>query len=657
MTAFLQQLRERKMFQWAVAYLAGAWAVLQVLQFMSSTYGWAPVLLRVVPVVIAGGLLLILVLSWYHGHVGRQRFHPVELLLLALIVLATTASAIIIGNKPPTDAASDSVAAAANTDPKSVAVLPFANLSGGDESTYFASGIHDELLTQLAQLGDLDVISRTSVLAYKNTTKPLRQIARELGVAAVLEGSVQKAGNRIRVQAQLIDGRTDRHLWAERYDRDLTDVFAIQSEIAQRIASALQVALTTSEKSGLEKAPTQNMDAHDAYLRGRQYQTLPSARPDNLEAAIEMYERAIQLDPKYAPAHAWLSFTTGQYRWFGYDASDERIAKQKAEAETALRLDPQLAEAHLAMGCYYYWARRDYTNALVELNKALALAPGNTDVLNFVGAVNRRMGKFSEALTYFEKVVKLDPRNPDNFADGLAQTYQLVRRYDDARAAYRKARALAPGVYDLKSELGWFDVLTTGQIDTLRTFLQSPNLPARSYENPEFDRFRVNFYSRDFAGALRAAQRMPDIVQNQERYFPRALVMGWAYQWLNRPEAKAAFDSARVMLAADTHKYPNDARIVVALAYAYAGLGRKADAVREAARARALLPPTLDAFNAPRVTQASAEVLVQVGAQDEAIALIGKLLKEPGYLTVFDLRLNPMYDPVRSDPRFQKLSH
>lgn len=646
---FAEQLKQRKIVQWGLGFLAVAWALLQGLQFLVTTYGWPNSILRIAPIVMVGGLLLTIVLAWYHGERGRQRATALEVVLIGMIVIATSLAAIFIRDDAPDTTNSNTVTG------KSVAVLPFARISADEESGYLANGIHDELLTQLAQLGDLEVISRTSMLGYKNTTKTIPQVARELGVAAVLEGSIQKSGNRVRVQAQLIDGRTDKHLWAQRYDRELTDVFAIQSDIAQEIASALQARLTQAEQASLGKKPTDNSEAYDVYLRARQYHTLPGYLPRDLEAAIEHYQRAIALDPDFALAYAQLSYAHGMYRWFGYEPGDARLPLQKEAAEKAVRLDPELAEAHFALGNYYYWGLRDYDRALAEMDKAHRLAPGNADVIMSLGAINRRMGRFDEAVRYGLKATRLAPREVTLFQDLLAQTYESLRRYEEARTAYRRALALAPGLYDAKSELAWNYVLSDGVLDSLRVLVQGPVPAERSYEDPTYDRFRFEFYSRNFPAALQAAQSANRVVENQERYFPRTLLTAWALARIDATKARAAFDSARVFLETEARRHPQDARLAIALGFSYAGLQRNADAMAQARRAHALVPVERDALMGSMVGQDAALVYAQAGASDEAIALLEKLLPLPGRVTRPEIRLNPLYDPIRQDPRFQAL--
>lgn len=648
-----QPLRDRKLIQWSLAYLAAAWATLQMLQFFSETYGWSPVLVRVAPILLAGGLLVTLILAWYHGVPGRQSFSPLGMLLVFLVVIATTTVAFVVGHKPLSLAAAD--VTSKDSGRKSVAVLPFANLSDDKDNAYFASGIHDELLTQLAQLADLKVISRTSVLGYKDTQKPIRQIARELGVNTVLEGSVQRVGNRVRVQAQLVDARTDGHLWAQSYDRDLTDVFAIQSDIAQQIARALQAKLTKVEKAGLAKPPTQNAEAYDLYLRAREYQTRPANTKSNLTIAENLFERAIVLDPNFALAHAWLSFVHGWMFWGRWDRSAQRLEKQKREADSALRLDPNLPEGHFALGFHHYWGREDYTAAISEFQTAARAAPGNAEFLNALGAVYRRQGKFDEAIAATLKATKLDPRNARLHFDGLGVTYAMLRRYDDAFRALNRAADLAPDWYDPASYKARLYVRAYGQFDTLRATINA--LPTtEGSQNRVLDALLYYSWQRDYDAALRFAMQAPELMNSQNGYTPRSLLLGWSHQHRgDRARAREAFEKARTVLESAVRNMPDDHRVHTSLGYVYAGLGRRADAVREAQRVRELLPISRDAFWGPGVAQVSAEILAQAGENDQALALIQQLLHQPSHMTVYTLRLNPIYDPLRKDSRFQAL--
>ena len=350
----------------------------------------------------------------------------------------------------------------------SVAVLPFQNLSAGGPHTYFAAGLHDELLTQLSKVASLTVISRTSVMGYEGTKTPLRQISQELGVGAVVEGSVQVVGDRLRVNVQLIDATTQAHLWAEHYDRTLDDAFAIQSDVAQQIVAAVGGVLTSAEQGSLTVMPTQNAEAYRLYLQGREYAGRPGYLRQNFEAAQQLYERALALDPDFALAHVALAWIHGKMYWEGLDPSPARAAHQREEAETALRLAPDLPQSHVAMGTAHYWGRRDYARALDEYAIAVKGLPNDASLWMMIGALNRRMGNWEKVFEAFDKAAGLDPRFANLFYDLGGGSYGFVRRYDDAVRAYDRALSLAPDLFDAAIIRGLTYVLWHGQLDTLR---------------------------------------------------------------------------------------------------------------------------------------------------------------------------------------------
>ncbi len=654
----LPHLSKRKLVQWGFAYLAGAWVLLQLLGQLSGTFDWPPIVLRVLTVALALGLLPALVLAWYHGERGEQRVSGPEVMILSVLLLSCGGVLWLVGR-----GASDDVAAAgatapgrpATVDPRSIAVLPFLSMSSDQENAYFASGIHDELLTQLSKVGDLQVISRTSVMSYAKTEKPLRQIGDELGVAVVVEGSVQRIGNRVRVQAQLIDAATDKHLWAERYDRDLTDVFAIQSDIAQQIAGALQARLTAGERATLAQRPTESTEAYDFYLQARDYHLRPNITQANLETAVRLYEQAIARDPDFALAHAWLSQAHGELRWYGFDRSDPRRDQQRAAAERAVRLQPQLPEARMAMGLYHYWGRRNYERALLELNAAFRSAPSNAWIQWTIGAVLRRQGMFEQALREMEKAQVLDPRNTV-IAFNLADTYRLLRRYPQAERTLNRALELAPDLYAAASIKGAMYVTWRGTVDTLRAKAHRFPLDQGSAERAAFDRFVAARLDRDYAAALRAADAAPEMIESQTSIYPRTILVGWAHQWRgDAAAARAAFTNAQGTLTTALGERPDDERLHIAQGYALAGLGRRAEAEAAIQRAVALTAPSRDAFAALSQVQQYAAIRAQAGNVDGAIAELNRLLAGPSYLSAHDLRLDPIWDPIRADARFQAL--
>jgi TolB-like protein/Flp pilus assembly protein TadD len=653
----LQRLKERKLVQWGVAYLAGAWVMLEVLSQVGDHFAWPNVVLRVLTVALALGLLPALVLAWYHGEQGRQRVTGPELMILTLLLLTASGVLWLVGRPGAAVPAAGATAARPHTpgDRRFIAVLPFASLSADPENSYFAGAIHDELLTQLSKLGDLRVISRTSVMQYAGTTKPIGQIAGELGVGVVLEGSVQRAGNAVRVQAQLIDAATDEHLWAERYDGDLTNVFAIQSDIAQQIAIALQARLTAGERATLAQAPTQNADAYDFYLRARDHHLRGNVTQENLETVQRLYERAVALDPAFALAHAWLSNAHGQLRWFGFDRSDARREQQRAAAERAVQLQPRLPEARMAMGLYHYWGHRDYERALVELRTALRSAPGHPDLHNYIGAVLRRQGKFEEGVREMEQALLLDPRNILISAN-VARTYHLLRRYPEADRLLNRMLEMAPdmgAVADLKGELY---IAWRGTVDTLHAAARRFSGEDSGVETAISAPFHAARFERNHAAALRVAEAAPEMILLRYSIYPRTLLLGWTRRAQgDAAGASTAFASAHATLAAALKEDPEDERLHIALGYALAGLGRRAEAEAAIRRADALMPSALDAFLSVIYAQDYAAIRAQAGDADAAIADLQRLLGGPSFLSANNLRLDPIWDPIREDPRFQAL--
>jgi len=541
-----------------------------------------------------------------------------------------------------------------------IAVLPFENLSAGGPNAYFAPGLHDELLTQLAQVSALTVISRTSVMGYAGTTIPLAQIARELGVGSVMEGSVQVIGDRLRVSVQLIDAATDAHLWAEHYDRTLDDAFAIQSDVAQQIVAAVGATLSGAEQEGLAAAPTANAESYRLYLQGRGYMLRPATLQRDLEVAQQLYERALALDPGFALAHAALSEVHGRMYWWRYDYTPVRAARQREEAETALRLAPDLPQAHAARGMAYYWGERDYQRAMRELQIALKGMPSDARVWVGIGAVQRRLGHWDEALVAFEKSTQLDPLDANLYLDQGGFTYAMMHRYPEAVRAFDRALSLAPDLYAAATEKGWTYVVWQGQFDTLRAVLD--HLP----EGVDLGAVGINRAAQ--RASLFLWQRKPDsllrivkeahlaIFQGQGEYVPASLYAAWAHQLRgDHAAARAAFDSALVLLDSANSELPDDDRVHVARGMAMAGLGRRDEALKEAHWIQQSVVYRNDAMAGPQVGEYLARILVQAGQTDAALEEIERLLAGPSSISANTLRLDPRWDPIRNDARFQAL--
>jgi serine/threonine-protein kinase len=541
----------------------------------------------------------------------------------------------------------------------SIAVLPFQNRTADASRAYFASGLHDELLTQLMKVAALKPISRTSVLGYAGTTTPLTAIAEELGVGTIVEGSVQVEGNRLRVNVQLIDAATDAPLWAEEYARTLDDAFAIQSDIAQQIVAAVGAALSTTERERLAAAPTPNAEAYRLYLQGREYYTRPGLLRPSLEIAHQLYQRALALDPEFALAHAALSVVHGFMYWYSYDPSPARTARQREEAEAALRLAPDLAQAHHAMGLVHYFGRGDYSRAADEYAIALEGLPNDGDLWLHIGAAHRGLGNWDEVLAAFEKATRLDPRNAELFWNLGGMSYWVMGRYAEAVRAFDRALSLAPDLHVAAVAKGRTYVRWTGQLDTLRAVVS--RLPRDADLGPLGPRAAQH-------AQLLLWQRSPDsllevltvarlsLFEGIDIFLPASLYAAWAHQLRgDRPAAHAAFDSARVLLDSAMRELPDDWRVHAAHGLALAGLGRRDEAQREA---RALEQSVLyreHAYMGPLLAEDRARILAQAGEAGPALDEIERLLAGPSWLSVHTLRLDPLWDPIRSHPRFQAL--
>lgn len=533
-----------------------------------------------------------------------------------------------------------------------IAVLPLQNLSAETQHAYFAGGLHDELLTQLSRVAALRVISRTSVMSYAGPNiPPIKQIASELGVGSVVEASVQVVGNRLRVTVQLIDAATDAHLWAERYDRTLDDAFAIQSEVARQIVTAVGAVLSSQESRGVGEAPTANAEAYRLYLQGREYRNRPGPARPNIEIAEQLYERALALDPKFAQAHAALSEVHGILYFFpNWDHTPARAARQREEAETALRLAPDLPQAHFAMGIWHYRGQRDYPRALAELKIALAGLPNDTEVWAAVGQVTRRMGSANESVAAHERATQLSPLDWDK-AKELAVTYLWVRRYPETVAAANRALSLRPDLALpalLKGEayLHW-----QGQLDTLRAAM-------RAFPEAAVGRLQLLSWDRRADSMLQVSTTArAGVFQGQNRFLPGALYAAWAHQLRgDRAAARRAFESARGFLDSVLKVLPDDERVHAARGLALAGLGLRDEALREASWLQQSVTYREDKFQGPIVAENRAGILAQAGEVDGALDEIESLLERPSQgVSVHTLRLNPLWDPVRSHPRFQAL--
>ncbi|MGH8163424.1 MAG: tetratricopeptide repeat protein, partial [Rhodanobacteraceae bacterium] len=532
--------------QWALAYVAFAFAVIQVLDVVAQRFGWPDQVEKLLILALAIGFLVALVLSWYHGERGAQRVSGTEIVILALLLAigggllwrferaAPDTGSPDAAQRSPASANPDSSAFAASSGlrvasadvsappvsipAKSIAVLPFENLSEDKGNAYFADGMQDLILTKLADIGDLKVISRTSTAKYESHPDNLKTIAQQLGVATILEGSVQKAGDQVLVDVQLIDARSDNHLWADAYSRKLDNIFGVEGEVAQKVADALKAKLTPAETARVAEAPTRNAAAFDAFLQAEEeaQKAVTSQSEATYLAADTDYLQAIALDPGFALAYARLAFNQLDRHWLATPLTAAQLATTKAYAVRALALAPNLPEAHLALGYYYYWGFRQYAAATIEFKRALALAPNNADALAGLAFTARRSGQVAQALTYLKQAVAISPRDAE-LVGSYGETFMLIRRYEQADTLLRRALVLSPddaGAYDDMLAIKLFGF---GDADATRKAVKSlpgwriayGNVLAGDVMNLANTRTYADVFARRFDAALHAWDSAP----------------------------------------------------------------------------------------------------------------------------------------------------
>jgi len=543
---------------------------------------------------------------------------------------------------------------------KSIAVLPFENLSTAQENAFFADGVQDEILTDLAKIADLKVISRTSVMQYKTDAKRnLREIGNALGVTHVVEGSVQRSANRVRVSAQLIDARTDAHLWAERYDRPLGDVFAIQSEIAKAVADQLQAKLSPREKGVIAQPPTANIAAYDDYVRAKALLAVTGGARQgrNLYEAEGLLEQAIGRDPTFLLAYCKLTWVHKELYYTGFDHSARRLAQANEAMRKALELGPDRGEAHLAAGWVYYHCYFDYNRARSELAIARSALPNDPEVFELAGYMDRRQGRWKEHIQNLERAVQLDPRNTEVLY-GLAQGYKLLRQFPEMAAVLDRILAITPGdplmrVMRAAVELEWH-----GDTSRLRTVIHEviAEDPTAGMAFTE-DWLLYALCERNPAEIQSALALIPrEGITSETATICRPFYQGLAARALKDTNATTnAFVAARGEMEKIVREEPDYPQALSVLGMIDAALYRKEDAVREARRAVELIPSEKDPLTYAELVKNLAVAYAWTGQTEAALNELKTLLQIPGPISYGQLRLHPYWDPLRGDPRFEKL--
>jgi len=658
-SGFFEEVKRRKVYRVAVAYIIAAGGAIQLASAAFPAWelpNWA---LRLVIAVLLLGFPIALILAWAYDITpqgvratptpaapGSHRRRNIIMLVTTGVIISAAAGFFLLPR------------VSAHKVDKSIAVLPFENFSDDKANAYFADGIQDDLLTNLAKIGDLKVISRTSVMPYRGKASNLREIGKALGVGTILEGSVRRIGNRVRVNVQLINAENDEHIWAEDYDRELTDVFAIQTDLAQKIATELRAQLSPNEKAQMERKPTESGEAYLAFVQAHD---LSGAFEDleKLRQSEQLYARAIELDPSFALAIARYSQLESLILHL-FERTPERREKAQTLAERALQLQPDLPEAHLARGFSYYYGDNNYDAALKEFEIAQRGLPNESEVYLAIGAIQRRQGKWAESTANLEKATSLNPK--DVWAlQNLAFNYQMLRNWDSANKTIDRALASDPnalGPLEVKCQLavaekGDFSV-SEKAFDTVKSVPMSADQKLKTASS----RADVFLLERKYRDGLQVAESLPD---DQLAAFPGALSgkyysIGFARKALHDDAgAREAFLKAKNAVEEQLKRSPDIEKTHIQLAKVLAQLGEKDAALAEAHRAVELLPESKDAFGGPEITAGMAEVYTILGENDRAIEILDGLLSRPSAVSVQGLKVNPIWDSLRSDPRFQTL--
>jgi TolB-like protein/class 3 adenylate cyclase/Tfp pilus assembly protein PilF len=549
---------------------------------------------------------------------------------------------------------------------KSIAVLPFENLSANAENAFFTDGVQDEILANLAKIADLKVISRTSVMLYKSgNPRNLREVGQQLGVANVVEGSVQRAGNNVRVMAQLIDARTDAHLWAATYDRDLADVFAIQSEIAQKIADQLQAKLSAKEKSAISERPTSDFAAYDLFLRAKELfydgDLNPSRLRDDLFKAVQLLDQALARDPAFLLAHCRLAYAHDLTYWIDYDHTETRLALAETNVRAAVRLQPDSGETHLAQAIHFYWGYRNFDRAREELAKAQHALPNNVEIFMFLGLIDRRQGCWDEAIRNFERAVDLDPRNVERIWR-VGQIYSSdLRRYRDAIAMANRALALEPRSAFLRALPALIGVEADANMAPLHATLKAieAERPALAAEVANIS-FQLALRERDPVAAAHALANIPSegkgTTYSSDIPFPHAWFEGLlAKLRQDASSAHSAFKAARAETEKLVRAQPGNATPLSVLALIDAELGEKEKAIEEGRIACDMIPVARDAVDGVGLVTNLACIYALTGEKDLALKQLEIVSKIPCGPSYGELRLDLEWDALRGDPRFEKI--
>jgi TolB-like protein/Tfp pilus assembly protein PilF len=685
-TTFFSEVKRRNIIRAAAVYAAAGWLLVQVATQVFPFFHIAEWVVRAIIVAALLGLVPFVAFTWFYeitpDGLKRQSEVPraesithltarkLDRWIIMLLVLIAALMLVQIFVLPKTRAGNDAAAGAAtaadaNAAPaKSIAVLPFENLSKDENNAYFATGMQDEILTRLASIRDLKVISRTSTMQYASQPPSLKVVGEQLGVATVLEGSVQKAGEQVHINLQLIDARTDTHLWAQSYNREIKDIFAVEAEVAQQVADALKAQLLPQEAARVTAAPTHNEAAYELYLQGNTHanraydQDVLQTR--ELPQAIPLYEQALAADPQFALAAAALARAHMNLYFNVGDRSEARLAAAKTAADRALSLQPGLGEGHFALALFHYWGHRDYAVATEQLRLAGQSLPNSAEVVQMLAAIARRQGRSAEMIAGFRQAVLLDPRSAYAI-DQMALAYQSIRHYEEADRAFTQAEAITQSPEDERVTRALNTVAWKGDLAPLKASLDALKPGSDAYIGNAVSFYLFHWWSREPAKAadIARADSTDGWADQNNIVLPRQLYLAWSLQAAGET-AKARDEYAAVSKAASNAllQQPDRAELHLTLAFADAGLGLADLARSEGRKAAELLPPSRDALTGATMQMYLAQIFVRLGDVEAAFAA---LQPSPGLmngvlLSSALLKLDPVWDPLRKDPRFGALA-
>jgi TolB-like protein/Tfp pilus assembly protein PilF len=679
--SFFAELKRRNVYKVAIAYIVGGWALCQGIAQVFPVFDVPNWIIRVVIVILILGFPVAMGFAWafeltpdglkWTGDVDPKkslRRSTGRKFVATTIALAALAIAVTVIRLPHANVDKDAASASRNVPSvehadipaKSIAVLPFENLSSDKENAYFADGIQDEILTKLSGIADLKVISRISTAKYASKPEDLKVVSQQLGVATVLEGTVQRAADKVRVNVQLIDARADSHLWAKSYDRDIKDVFAVESEVSQEIADALQAKLSPNEAHALAAAPTKNPEAYDLFLKGEYEQRAAdsSLKAESFDHAVAFYQEALNRDPSFALAAARLAENRILRHWFVRRLGESELAELKSLAEQAIALGPELAEAHIALGSFYYYGKLQYLEALQEFGRALKLQPNNARVSEVSAYIYRRQGEWARALSELVKCQGRDPQN-GSLGSNIAGAYCYLRMWPEAKRAASRSLALDPHGVTALHALLLCSINGAGDIgEAKRALAMFPEGTKITY----FLSLGVSstgpyFYvlERDYEAALKACEKeIADPDENRQRLVARVAIHLLAG---DTERTRDETEGVRALLERRLSDRPNDAFAMLQMSWVNLSLNHKADAVRLAQQASNLNPMEKDAVTGPAFLTALAEIQARAGETGEAVKTLSRLLAMPAGFTVSiaQLKIDPVWDPIRNNSGFQQL--